>query len=63
MTEELKVTEKPTCACEAAIIGLYVCSGIFDVGQVANKITVELTKPGKGKIMCTIGIGGNFQGL
>lgn len=63
MTEELKVTEKPTGACKAAIIELYVFSDISYVGQMANKVTVELTKPRKGKIMCTIGIGDNFQGL
>ncbi|WP_462272252.1 hypothetical protein [Methanohalophilus sp.] len=41
------MTEKPTCACEAAIIGLYICSGSSDVGQMPNKIAVELTKQGK----------------
>ena len=57
------MTEKPTCACEEAIIGLYVCSGISDVGQMANKVTVELTKPGKGEIMCTVGNIAMFLGL
>jgi hypothetical protein len=37
MAEELKMTEKPTCACEAAIIGLYACSGGSNVGQKANR--------------------------
>ncbi|KXS35184.1 MULTISPECIES: putative zinc-binding protein [Methanohalophilus] len=63
MVEELKMTEKPTCACEAAIIGLYACSGGSNVGQMANKVAVELTIQGKGKIMCTVVIGGNVSGI
>ncbi|ADE36788.1 putative zinc-binding protein [Methanohalophilus mahii] len=63
MTEELKMAEGPTCACEAAIIGLYACSGGSNVGQMANRAAVELTKQGRGKIMCTVGIGGNVSGI
>jgi len=63
MTEELKMAEGPACACEAAIIGLYACSGGSNVGQMANRVAVELTKQGKGKIMCTVGIGGNVSGI
>ncbi|TGC10753.1 zinc-binding protein [Methanolobus halotolerans] len=57
------MTEGVKCACEAAIIGLYACAGGSNVGQMANKVAVELTKQGKGKIMCTVGIGGNVQGI
>ncbi|MDP2218073.1 MAG: putative zinc-binding protein [Methanolobus sp.] len=63
MAEELKITQGVKCACEAAIIGLYACAGGSNVGQMANKVAVELTKQGKGKIMCTVGIGGNVPGI
>ncbi|WP_235856180.1 putative zinc-binding protein [Methanolobus halotolerans] len=63
MAEETRMTEGVKCACEAAIIGLYACAGGSNVGQMANKVAVELTKQGKGKIMCTVGIGGNVQGI
>lgn len=63
MAEELKMVEREKCACEAAIIGLYACVGGSNVGQMANKVAVELTKQGKGKIMCTVGIGGGVPGI
>ena len=63
MTGEVKMAEGAKCACEAAIIGLYACAGGSNVGQMANKIAVELTKKGKGKIMCTVGIGGDVSGI
>lgn len=30
---------------------------------MTNKVAVELTKKGKWKIMCTVGIGGNVSGI
>jgi Uncharacterized conserved protein len=63
MAEELKMAEGVKCACEAAIIGLYACAGGSNVGQMSNKVAVELTKQGKGKIMCTVGIGGDVPGI
>ena len=63
MAEEIKMAEGVKCACEAAIVGLYACAGGSNVGQMANKIAVELTKKGKGKIMCTVGIGGDVSGI
>ncbi len=63
MAGELKTAEGAKCACEAAVIGLYACAGGSNVGQMANKVAVELTKEGKGKIMCTVGVGGNIPGI
>ena len=63
MAEEIKMAEGVKCACEASIVGLYACAGGSNVGQMANKIAVELTKKGKGKIMCTVGIGGDVSGI
>lgn len=57
------MAETVKCACEAANIGLYACSGASNVGQMANKVAVELTKKGKGRMMCTVGIGGRIPGI
>lgn len=51
------------CACETAIIGIYACAGGSNVGQMSNRVAVELTRQGKGKIMCTAGIGGKVPGI
>ncbi|MCQ6963162.1 zinc-binding protein [Methanolobus chelungpuianus] len=51
------------CACEATVTGLYACAGACNVGQMANKIAVELTKQGKGRMMCTAGIGARIPGI
>ncbi|MDG6242994.1 MAG: putative zinc-binding protein [Methanolobus sp.] len=63
IAEDIKMTEGVKCSCEAAIIGLYACAGGSNVGQMANKVAVELTKHGKGKIMCTVGVGGQVPGI
>jgi uncharacterized metal-binding protein len=63
MPEVFKMSEGVKCACEAANVGLYACAGGSNVGQMANKVAVELTKKGKGKIMCTVGVGGNVPGI
>ena len=63
MVGEIKMAEGVKCACEAAIVGLYACAGGSNVGQMANKVAVDLTNKGKGKIMCTVGIGGNVPGI
>lgn len=51
------------CACEALVVGLYPCAGASYTGQMANKVAVELTKQGKGNIMCTTGIASNVPGI
>ncbi|WP_370575885.1 putative zinc-binding protein [Methanomethylovorans sp.] len=63
MAEKVKMAEGAKCACEAANIGLYACSGASNVGQMANQVAVELTKQGKGRMMCTAGIGGRIPGI
>jgi uncharacterized metal-binding protein len=63
MAGEIKMAEGVKCACEAANVGLYACAGGSNVGQMANKVAVELTKKGKGKIMCTVGVGGDVPGI
>ncbi len=63
MTGEVKMAEGGKCAFEAANIGLYACSGASNVGQIANKVAIELTKKGKGRMMCTAGIGARIPGI
>ena len=63
MAGEVKMAERAKCACEAVIVGLYACAGGSNVGQMANKVAVELTKKGKVMIMCTVGIGGDVPGI
>ena len=63
MAETVKIAEAAKCACEAANIGLYACSGASNVGQIANQVAIELTKKGKGRMMCTAGIGGRIPGI
>ena len=57
MAEEVK------CACGIANVGIFACSGGSNVGQIANKVAIELTKQEVGKMMCTVGIGGRIKGL
>ncbi len=63
MEGEIKMAEGVKCACEAAIVGLYACAGGSNVGQMANKVAIELTKKGKGRMMCTAGIGARVPGI
>jgi uncharacterized metal-binding protein len=55
--------EETKCSCGSANVGIFACSGASNVGQIANKIAVELTKQEVGKMMCTVGIGGRINGL
>ncbi|NYT19481.1 MAG: zinc-binding protein [Methanosarcinales archaeon] len=57
MAEDLK------CACGSDGVGIFPCPGASNVGQIANKVAVELTKQKIGKMMCTVGIGGRVSGL
>lgn len=63
MAEDLKMAKNAKCACEAANIGLYACAGGSNAGQMSNRVAVELTRQGKGRIMCTAGIGGKVPGI
>ncbi|WP_445475195.1 putative zinc-binding protein [Methanococcoides methylutens] len=57
MAEDLK------CACGSDSVGIFPCSGASNVGQISNKVAVELTKQEIGKMMCTVGIGARISGL
>ncbi|MEL7664009.1 MAG: putative zinc-binding protein [Methanosarcina mazei] len=57
------MAEETKCSCGSANVGIFACSGASNVGQIANKIAVELTKQEVGKMMCAVGIGGRINGL
>jgi uncharacterized metal-binding protein len=53
------MTENTTCVCdcESEVVGIYPCSGSANVGIIANQLAIKLTKAGKGKMLCTAGVG------
>jgi uncharacterized metal-binding protein len=57
MTEEVK------CACGSANVAIFPCVGASNVGQLSNKIAIELEKQNIGNLMCTAGIGARAPGL
>ncbi|WP_406661951.1 putative zinc-binding protein [Methanolobus sp. ZRKC3] len=46
-----------SCECDSEIVGIYPCSGSANVGIISNQLAIELTKAGKGKMLCTAGVG------
>ncbi|HBC87620.1 MAG TPA: zinc-binding protein [Lentisphaeria bacterium] len=57
------MNEKNTCACGTAPKLIFACSGAADVGAVADQAARKLTRDGKGKMFCTVGIGGRVSGI
>jgi len=57
------MVEETKCACGSANVAIFPCAGAANVGQLSNKIAVELDKQGLGNMMCTVGIGARASGL
>lgn len=51
------MTENVKCDCESEIVGIFPCSGSANVGIISNQLALELTKAGKGRMLCTAGVG------
>jgi uncharacterized metal-binding protein len=51
------------CACGAANIAIFPCSGASNTGQISNKVAIELARQEVGNMMCTVGIGARAPGL
>jgi uncharacterized metal-binding protein len=51
------------CCTQDQNIMLLSCSGGSNVGQLSNRVAVELTQEGFGKMFCLAGIGGHISGL
>ncbi|HCE44859.1 MAG TPA: zinc-binding protein [Lentisphaeria bacterium] len=57
------MNEKNTCACGTAPRLIFACSGAADVGAVADQAARKLTREGKSRMFCTVGIGGRVGGI
>src|SRR5664280_2536138 len=57
------MAENVKCGCGAANVAIFPCVGAPNVGQLSNKIAIELDKKGIGNLMCTVGIGARAPGL
>lgn len=57
MVEEVK------CSCGSANVAIFPCAGASNVGQLSNKVAIELEKQNIGNLMCTAGIGARAPGL
>lgn len=57
------MAEEAKCACGSANVAIFPCVGASNVGQLSNKIAIELEKQGIGNLMCTAGIGARAPGL
>ncbi|AKB55802.1 MULTISPECIES: putative zinc-binding protein [Methanosarcina] len=55
--------EETKCACGSANVAIFPCVGAANVGQLSNRIAIELEKQGIGNLMCTVGIGARAPGL
>ena len=51
------------CCTTDSQVMLLACSGGSNVGQIANRAAVELTREGRGKMFCLAGIGGGLSGF
>ncbi|MCQ1534432.1 zinc-binding protein [Methanosarcina sp. KYL-1] len=57
------MVEETKCSCGSANVAIFPCVGAANVGQLSNKIAIELEKQGIGNLMCTAGIGARAPGL
>lgn len=49
------------CSTTPSVKLVFACSGAADVGAIADQAARQLTKAGKGKMFCTVGLGGNVE--
>lgn len=54
--------KKPDC-CKAAEKMIFTCSGVADVGEIADRASRKLSKLGVGKMFCVVGIGGQVKSI
>ena len=51
------------CLCKPDEMLLFACSGASNVGQIANRVAVELAQENAGRMFCLAGIGGHVSGI
>jgi uncharacterized metal-binding protein len=57
------MSEETKCSCGSVNVAIFPCAGAANVGQLSNRIAIELEKQGIGNLMCTVGIGARAPGL
>ncbi|MFH0910089.1 MAG: putative zinc-binding protein [Planctomycetota bacterium] len=57
------MTTNTNCGCCGGTNLVFACSGASDVGAVADEAARRLSKEGKGKMFCGMGIGGRVPGI
>lgn len=57
------MAEKGKCSCCGENIAIFPCVGASNVGQLSNKIAIELDKKEIGSLMRTAGIGARASGI
>jgi len=57
------MADETKCSCGSANVAIFPCVGAANVGQLSNKVAIELEKQGIGNLMCTVGIGARAPGL
>lgn len=57
------MSEEAKCSCGSANVAIFPCAGAANVGQLSNRVAIELEKQGIGNLMCTAGIGARAPGL
>lgn len=57
------MTANSNCGCYGGTKLVFACSGAADVGAVADQVARKLSKEGKGKMFCGMGIGGRVAGI
>jgi uncharacterized metal-binding protein len=63
MADRIIMADRIKCSCESDNVGIFPCVGASNVGQISNKIAIELAKNGVGTMMCTVGVGGHVPGF
>ena len=57
------MVEEAKCSCGSSNVAIFPCVGASNVGQLSNKIAIELEKQNIGNLMCTAGIGARAPGI
>lgn len=52
-----------SCLCKSSKVLIFSCSGGSNVGQLSNQAAVELTRSGKGRLVCLAGVGAHLSGM
>lgn len=57
------MSDNCSCSCSASPTLIFSCSGAADVGELSDRAARQLTREGKGKMFCLVGIGGRVSGI